>query len=43
MAIRALNSVIVANYDTAANASWHAGACLARDTYCKNRQHHDPC
>jgi hypothetical protein len=32
MAIRALNSVIVANYDTAANASWHAGACLARDT-----------
>jgi hypothetical protein len=32
MAIRALNSVIVANYETAANASWHAGACLARDT-----------
>jgi hypothetical protein len=24
--------VIVANYETAANASWHAGACLARDT-----------
>lgn len=32
MAIRALNSVIVANYETAAAASWHAGACLARDT-----------
>lgn len=28
MAIRALNSVIVANYNTAANASWQAGACL---------------
>lgn len=32
MAIRALNSVVVANYDTAADASWHAGAVLARDT-----------
>jgi hypothetical protein len=29
MAIRALNSVIVANYDTLATASWQAGACLA--------------
>jgi hypothetical protein len=28
MAIRALNSVIVANYNTAASASWQAGACL---------------
>ena len=28
MAIRALNSVIVANYNTAATASWQAGACL---------------
>ena len=28
MAIRALNSVIVANYDTLATASWQAGACL---------------
>ncbi len=28
MAIRALNSVIVANYNTAAAASWQAGACL---------------
>ena len=28
MAIRALNSVIVANYNTAASASWRAGACL---------------
>ena len=32
MAIRALNSLIVANYDTAANASWQAGAVLCRDT-----------
>ena len=31
MAIRALNSLIVANYDTAANASWLAGAALVRD------------
>ena len=31
MAIRALNSTIVANYDTAAAASWLAGACLVRD------------
>ena len=29
MEIRALNSVIVANYDTLATASWQAGACLA--------------
>jgi hypothetical protein len=29
MAIRALNSVIVANYDTLATASWQAGVCLA--------------
>jgi hypothetical protein len=28
MAIRALNSVIVANYNTAASASWQAGSCL---------------
>jgi len=28
MAIRALNSVIVANYNTAASASWQAGTCL---------------
>ena len=28
MAIRALNSVIVANYNCAATASWQAGACL---------------
>jgi hypothetical protein len=28
MAIRALNSVVVANYNTAAAASWQAGACL---------------
>jgi len=28
MAIRALNSVIVANYNTAASASWQAGATL---------------
>ena len=32
MAIRALNSVIVANYDTLATASWSAGACLALNT-----------
>jgi hypothetical protein len=32
MAIRALNSLIVANYDTAATASWQAGAVLCRDT-----------
>lgn len=32
MAIRALNSLIVANYDTAAAASWQAGAALCRDT-----------
>jgi hypothetical protein len=31
MAIRALNSLIVANYDTAASASWLAGAALVRD------------
>ena len=31
MAIRALNSLIVANYDTAATASWLAGAALVRD------------
>lgn len=31
MAIRALNSVVVANYDTANNASWSAGAALCRD------------
>jgi len=36
MAIRALNSVIVANYDTAANASWYAGTVLARDTTAGN-------
>ena len=36
MAIRALNSVIVANYDTAANASWLAGTVLARDTSAGN-------
>ena len=36
MAIRALNSVIVANYDTAANASWLAGTVLARDTTAGN-------
>lgn len=36
MAIRALNSVIVANYDTAANASWLAGTVLARDTAAGN-------
>jgi hypothetical protein len=28
MAIRALNSVIVANYNCAASASWQAGSCL---------------
>ena len=28
MAIRALNSVVVANYNTAASASWQAGTCL---------------
>lgn len=28
MAIRALNSVIVANYNCAASASWQAGTCL---------------
>ena len=28
MAIRALNSVIVANYNCAATASWQSGACL---------------
>ena len=32
MAIRALNSVVVANYDTASTASWSAGAILSRDT-----------
>ena len=32
MAIRALNSVVVANYDTASTASWQAGMVLARDT-----------
>ena len=31
MAIRALNSLVVANYDTASNASWLAGAALVRD------------
>lgn len=32
MAIRALNSVVVANYNTASNASWQAGAALAINT-----------
>jgi hypothetical protein len=32
MAIKPLNSVIVANYNTAASASWLAGSVLARDT-----------
>ena len=32
MAIRALNSVIVANYDTLATASWQAGTCLSLNT-----------
>ncbi len=31
MAIRALNSLVVANYDTASTASWLAGAALVRD------------
>lgn len=30
MAIRALNSVVVGNYDTTATASWQAGAALCR-------------
>ena len=38
MAIRALNSVIVANYDTLATASWQAGACLALNTGTGNVQ-----
>jgi hypothetical protein len=32
MAIRPLNSIVVANYNTAANASWLAGVVLVRDT-----------
>lgn len=32
MAIRPLNSIVVANYNTAASASWQAGSVLARDT-----------
>lgn len=32
MAIRPLNSIVVANYNTAANASWLAGSILVRDT-----------
>lgn len=32
MAIRPLNSIVVANYNTAANASWLAGAVLVRDS-----------
>jgi len=32
MAIRALNSVVVANYNTASTASWQAGAALAINT-----------
>lgn len=38
MAIRALNSVIVANYDTLATASWQAGACLALNSSTGNVQ-----
>ena len=38
MAIRALNSVIVANYDTLATASWQAGACLAINSSTGNVQ-----
>ena len=38
MAIRALNSVIVANYDTLATASWQAGACLALNASTGNVQ-----
>lgn len=32
MAIRALNSLVVANYDTAASDSWQAGCAMRRDT-----------
>lgn len=32
MAIRPLNSIVVANYNTAANASWLAGSVLVRDS-----------
>ena len=32
MAIRPLNSIVVANYNTAASASWLAGAVLVRDS-----------
>ena len=32
MAIKPLNSIVVANYNTAASASWLAGSVLARDT-----------
>ena len=32
MAIRALNSVVVANYETSATASWSSGAVLCRTT-----------
>lgn len=32
MAIKPLNSIVVANYNTAASASWLAGVVLARDT-----------
>ncbi len=38
MAIRALNSLVVANYNTLANASWQAGACLALNTGTGNVQ-----
>ena len=38
MAIRALNSVIVANYDTLATASWQAGVCLAINSSTGNVQ-----
>jgi len=38
MAIRALNSVIVANYDTLSTASWQAGVCLALNTSTGNVQ-----
>lgn len=38
MAIRALNSVVVANYNTLASASWQAGVCLAINTSTGNAQ-----
>ena len=38
MAIRALNSVVVANYDTTSTATWSAGVGLQRSSTAGNVQ-----